>query len=107
MTGLAFCFVMAWILFLIPNREVYQSQATETRLIFSDLNLSDLGYLPIANPYASQFKNQETSSDGDIRLGLYLPSKGVDLEEKQLLDLSHNLSFNSILSQIHPSHFYF
>ncbi|MFC3416958.1 hypothetical protein [Algoriphagus hitonicola] len=94
-------------LFSNPIREVFETQKTDATLIFSDLSHSDVGYLPGSNPQSSLTKNQETQPFEKIFFGQSFEHLSIEMSIGLVSDIDLNRHFDTILSHIHPSHFYF
>lgn len=105
--SLAISLALATSIFSNQNRIFFNPKNSEISINSSDLNHSEFGYLPTSNPFSTVTKNQESSPDGDLRLNIPLSLKWAELAEKQPIGFDPNANFNSILGQIHFSHFHF
>lgn len=105
--SLAFGLVLIASLFCNPNQDDFADQHADISLSYLDSNYSGLGYLPTSNPFTWVYKNQQSFGDACQSVDWLYRKIWAVFQEIRVNDFSPKNRFDSILAQLHISHFYF
>lgn len=107
LVSLAFGLGFSASLFLNSTPIDFVHQSPDVSLSYSDSNHSKFGHLPTANPITWAYKNPQSNGDADQPVDWVYRKIWAVSQEIQLVDFDSKKRFDSILTHLHISHFYF